>query len=120
MGRCGPQTTTNDNDTYTFTLLLTLADFVYLNEQLYGEQNKHVNNTVCDIPFKVDHDHQREDLLLVLRAFFLSSKCIHCTFGDMISNPLVYDNKKSVPCKTKCHICTDKCNFSLLQYSDKG
>ena len=89
MGCCGQRVGIDGDFHDQYVLMLNLNDFIYLNEWLYGADNKDVDNSTRAIPFDIDRNNQCLQLLHLLCVFVLNNQCIHYIFKTSCSNPLI-------------------------------
>lgn len=121
LGRCGRGRITASGDhTDNFSLLLSLDDFVYLNQRLYLPAEKKSPSVINILSKTEEIKLQRSNLLELLKMIVLRGGCWHSAIEALIGNPLEPPAIDLTNCGDACPFCCDKIKEFVMPVSRVG
>ena len=114
MGRCGHGT---DNIPGEFHLMLSLNDFVYLNQRLYLPETP-VSTIIKPLLSKEEEiQMQRDNVLDLLKMIVLKGACWHVQLENCLGNPCEPPFESISKCDRSCPMCLNDTEAYIIPIS---
>lgn len=107
MGRCGRQRIDETNGGDNFNMILTMEDYVYLNQRIYLPKPSLPSNVLRVVSADNEIKIQRSNLLELLQMIVLKGNCWHQAIENFIGNPIEPPANKLTACGNACPFCCD-------------
>ena len=117
MGRCGRGINKGPGE---FHLLLSLNDFVYLNQRLYLPRDP---LSVAIKPLLTTEDEinmQRDNLLDLLKLIVLKGACWHVQLENCLGNPCEPPATSILNCEHSCPVCNSDIDSYIMPINRRG